>query len=154
MGAIGNVLVGVASVSFGGVALGYTVDGVWLSVRTDLNEIQTINLPGVKKRIIVSQKLEVTVNLAEGSLANLSKAIPGSSLTGATLTLGAANLQSGALVLIGKNPSGGNRTITLTEVNPIGEVRIPYRKAAISVVPVVYGAIIQSDGTFGTIVDS
>lgn len=154
MGAAGYVLVGVASISLGGVALGYTVDGVRLEIKSQFNDIKTINLVGTKKRVLVDQTVEVTVNLAEGSLVNMAAAIPGSGLTGSTLTIGGENLQESALVLIGKNPAGRNRTVTITAVNPVGNVSIPYKKGEISVVPVIFSAIVQSDGTFGTIVDT
>ncbi len=154
MGAAGYVLVGVASVSLDGVSLGYTADGVRLSIRSQFNDIKTINLVGTKKRVLVDQAVDVVVNLAEGSLANMAEAIPGSSLVGSTLTLGGSDLQEGTLVLVGKGPQGKTRTVTITEVNPTGDVGIPYRKNQASVVPVTFSAIVQSDGTFGTIVDA
>jgi len=150
-----NVLVGVCSVKFGTTELGWTSDGVMMTVRTDITGIKVEEIGGIIRRELIDQGIGVTLNMAEGTLINMSQAIPGSSLAGQTLTLGGSALQAGALVLVGKNPEGFARTITLTDVNPIGEVGIPYRKAEISIVPVTFEAnVTTTDGTFGTIVDS
>jgi len=150
-----NVLVGVCSVKFDTTELGWTSDGVVITARTDTFNIKVEEISGTIRREIIDQAVAVTLNMAEGTLINMSQAIPGSSLAGQTLTLGGSALQIGKLVLVGKTPDGFARTITLTEVNPIGEVGIPYRKAAISIVPVTFEAnVITADGTFGTIVDS
>ena len=154
MGTAANVLVGVASVSIGGVAVGYTADGVTMTVRSDFADIKVEELVGPIKRVLTNQTVEVTLNMAEGSIANIAEAIPGSTLADDTLTLGGGNLQEKELVLVGTNPAGFNRTITLTKVNPVGEVGMPYKKDEISVVPVTFSALVNDDGEFGTIVDA
>jgi hypothetical protein len=154
MGTAANVLIGVASVTIGETAVGYTADGVMMTVSSDFFDAKVEEIVGTIKRVLVDQEVEVTLNMAEGSLANMAEAIPGSSLDTNTLTLGGAALQEKALVLVGKNPAGFDRTITLTLVNPVGAVGIPYKKGEISVVPVTFKALADDSGEFGTIVDS
>jgi hypothetical protein len=154
MGTKANVLVGVAEVQIDSTPAGYTTDGVTMSVRSEFADIKVEEVVGAIKRILTEQEVQVTLNLAEGTIANLSKAIPGSSLAGATLTLGGGALQEVEIKLIGKNPAGFDRTITLTNCNPVGEVGIPYKKNEISVVPVTFKALVNDDGEFGTIVDA
>jgi hypothetical protein len=149
-----NVLVGVAAVSFGGTDLGWCEDGVTMTISTDVADIKVEEIIGTLKRVVTDQNITVTLNMAEGTIANLSNAIPQSTLASSTLTLGGGTYQSGALVLVGKNPGGYARTITLTKVNPTGDVGIPYKKGEISVIPVTFSALVSDDGTFGTIVDA
>ncbi len=154
MGSKANVLVGVAEIQIDSTPVGYTADGVTMSVRSEFADIKVEEVVGAIKRILTEQEVQVTLNLAEGTLANLSKSIPGSSLAGATLTLGGGALQEVEIQLIGKNPAGFDRTITLTTCNPVGEVGIPYKKDEISVIPVTFKALVNDDGEFGTIVDA
>jgi flagellar capping protein FliD len=151
-----NVLVGVAAVSFNDNDLGWCEDGVTMTISTDVADIKVEEIIGTLKRVVTDQGITVTLNMAEGTIANLANAIPQSSLneTGDTLTLGGGDYQSGKLVLVGKNPAGFDRTITLTKVNPTGDVGIPYKKGEISVVPVTFSALVGDDGTFGTIEDA
>lgn len=154
MGTKANVLVGVATVSIGGSAVGYTSDGVTMNIRSDFADIKVEEMVGTIKRVLTDQGVEITLNMAEGTLANLARAIPGSVLVEATLTLGGAALQDTAIVLVGKNPAGFARTITIPNVNPTGEVGIPYKKGEISIVPVTFSALVSDAGVFGTIVDA
>ncbi|MFA5558622.1 MAG: hypothetical protein WDA59_04070 [Methanofastidiosum sp.] len=154
MASSANVLVGVASVSFDSAPLGWTTDGVTLTINTEVADIKVEEVIGTIKRVVTDQSIEVTLNMAEGTLDNLAKAIPNSSLSSSTITLGGGTYQSGALVLIGKNPAGFNRTITLTKVTPIGSIGIPYKKGEISVIPVTFSALVGDTGQFGTIVDA
>ena len=154
MGEIANVLVGVAEVEINTEPVGYTADGVTMTIRSDFADIKVEELAGTIKRVLSDQRVEVTLNMAEGSLVNLAEAIPGSSLDAATLTIGGGALQEVQIKVIGTNPAGFNRTITLTACNPTGEVGIPFKKGEISVVPVTFSALIDDDGIFGTLVDA
>ena len=150
-----NVLVGVCSVDFAGVGLGWTSDGVMLTASTELFDVKVEEVIGVLKRVVTDQGVAVTLNMAEGTLVNMSKAIPGSVLAGNVLTIGGGALQSGALTLVGKNPAEKDRTIAFTDVNPTGEVGIPYRKGEISIVPVTFSAVVNpADGKFLAVTDT
>jgi len=155
-----NVLVGAAAITIGvGVlakVVGYTIDGVSMAVKSSFADIKVHELEGTPIRKLVDQELSVTLNMAEGDLASLVAAIPGSSLVTATstLTLGAAALALGRLTLVGTDPAGYPRLIILDDVNPTGEVGMVYKKGEVSVVPVTFSALVADAGTFGSVVDA
>lgn len=77
-----NVKLGVCKVLFDGVDLGYTKGGVEVSVSTDTHKVEvdqfgktTIN------ELIMSRNVSVKVPLAETTLENLVKTMPGATLT-------------------------------------------------------------------------
>lgn len=171
MGTRANVLVGAAEITIkpdfsgeegglaGDVTGFYTVDGVTMTVRSDVADIKVEENIGTIKRVLTDQDVTVALTFAEGELENLVAAIPGSYISGTTVTLGGGDptgevLQRFELELVGKNPAGFNRTITLNEVNPTGEVGIPYKKGEASVIPVTFSALVNDSKVFGTIVDA
>jgi hypothetical protein len=158
MGTKANVLIGTTEITLGvGVlarVVGYTMDGVTMSVKSDYFHAKSEENVGTLKRYLTNQEVEVTLNMAEGTLVDLTDAIPGSSLVGAVLTLGGATLQEHRLTLKGMTPGGRDRVIILTLVNPIGEVSMPYKKGEVSVVPVVFSALIDDSGEFGEVTDA
>lgn len=176
MGTTANVLVGVAEVTIDGALLEtggleeasllpitgfYTVDGVTLTVSSSFADIKVEENVGTIIRRLTDQEVKVTLTFAEGELANLCAAIPGSAINagGDVLTIGGGQaggllLQKFSLTLVGKNPAGGARTIALTAVNPTGEVGVPYKKGEISVVPVTFSCLVADTGIFGTITDA
>ena len=171
MGVTANVLVGDVTITIDGALLTsggleeasllpitgmYTTDGVTMTIRSDFANIKVEENVGTIIRRLVDQEVQVTINIAEGSLANLCAAIPGSEINvgGTIVTIGGGSLQEFSLVLVGEAPAAGTRTITLTKVNPIGEVGIPYKKGEISFVPVTFACIVADTGIFGTIEDS
>jgi hypothetical protein len=158
MGTKANVLIGTAEITLGvGVlarVVGYTTDGVTMSVKSDYFHAKSEENVGTLKRYLTNQEVEVALNIAEGALVDLADAIPGSSLTGAVLTLGGATLQEKRLTLRGITPGGLDRVIILTLVNPIGEVSMPYKKGEVSIVPVVFSALVADSGEFGEVTDA
>jgi len=158
MGTKANVLIGVAEITLDvGVdarVVGYTTDGVIMNVKSDYFHTKTEENVGTLKRYLIDQEVEVTLNIAEGTLTDLSDAIPSSSLVGNVLTLGGGSLQEHRLTLKGTTPGGRDRVIVLTLVNPTGEVAIPYKKGEVSIVPVVFSALVADSGEFGEITDA
>jgi len=158
MATTANVLVGDAEITIGvginALVIGYTVDGVDMTISSDLADIKVEDNEGTLIRRLVDQEVMVTLNVGEGTLANLEAAIPGSSEAAGTLTIGGATLQSHRLTLVGTNPAGYPRVIVLTEVNPTGEVAVPYKKGDISVVPMTFSALIDDSSNFGTVTDA
>ena len=159
MGTKAKVLVGVATVTLdiglgSELVVGYTADGVDMAFRSDFFDAKVEEIVGTIKRAIIDQTLEVTLNMAEGTLDNMTAAIPSASLAVATITLGGGSLQDTTLTLVGTDPAGAARTITLASVNPVGEVGIPYKKGEISIVPVTFSAVVDDSGNYGTLVDS
>ena len=162
MGVKANVLVGDATVvvttiaghPVGPVTIGYTVDGVVLAVRTSFANIKVEEVNGTIIRKITDQEVDVTLNIAEGTLDNLAMAIPGTHLVGAIITLGGDPLSEYSMVITGLDPAGAARTIALHHVNATGEVGIPFKKGEISVVPVTFSCLVHDAGDFGTITDA
>jgi hypothetical protein len=160
MGTKANVLIGTAEITLGvGIlarVVGYTTDGVIMNVKSDYFHAKSEENVGTLKRYLIDQGIEVTLNIAEGALVDLTDAIPGSSLNvaGTILTLGGGSLQEHRLTLRGTTPGGRDRVIILTLVNPIGEVSMPYKKGEVSVVPVVFSALVDDSGEFGEVTDA
>lgn len=158
MGMKANVLIGTAEITLGvGVlarVVGYTTDGVTMNVKSDYFHAKSEENVGTLKRYLIDQEVEVALNIAEGALVDLADAIPGSSLVGAVLTLGGGSLQEHRLTLRGTTPGGKDRVIILTLVNPIGAVSVPYKKGEVSIVPVVFSALVDDSGEFGEVTDA
>lgn len=163
--AVANVLVGTVSVKFSPTGLtdtflGWTIDGVTMTITSEEVDIKVDDIVGPIKRVLVDQSIEVTLNMAETELADMAKLIPGSIESPAgTIILGGGSpggsrLQTGPLVMVGLTPTGTARTISLTNVTPTGATAIPYKKDAVSVFPVTFLALANVDGEFGTIVDA
>lgn len=155
-----NVLVGVAEITLGvGInanVIGYTVDGVNMTVRSTFFDAKVEENEGTLIRRLTDQEVTVTLNVAEGTLANLAAAIPGCSLDVPTdtLTIGGIDLQEHRLTLRGTTPAGRDRVIVLNSVNPTGEVTTPYKKGDITVVPMTFSALVDDDEEFGSILDA
>jgi hypothetical protein len=154
-----NVLVGVVQatlgVGSGARVLGYTTDGVTMSVKSETADIKVDEVEGSIIRRLTGQEMSVSLNLAEGDLESLLAAIPGAVLTSpTTITLGSGALQESRLTLVGVDPAGKPRLIILTAVNPVGEVGIPFKKGEVSVIPVTFGALVADTGVFGTVEDA
>jgi len=159
MGTVANVLVGDASITLGvGVlarVIGYTVDGATMTVRTSKADIKVEEDDGTIIRRLIDQEVDVTLNVAEGAMADLAAAIPGAVVTSPTITtIGGGALQSHRLTLVGINPAGLPRVIVLDAVNPTGEVGVPYKKGEVSVVPMTFSALVSSIGVFGSTTDA
>jgi len=126
-----NVLVGDAEITLGvgvdAVVIGYTVDGVNMSNSSTFADIKVDENEGTLIRRLTDQEVIVTLNVAEGALANLTAAVPGSSINvgGDIVTIGGSTLQEHRLTLKGLDPAGYPRVIVLTSVNPTGEVSTP-----------------------------
>uniref|UniRef100_A0A6M3KKG2 Tail protein n=1 Tax=viral metagenome TaxID=1070528 RepID=A0A6M3KKG2_9ZZZZ len=159
MGAKANVLVGDVKVTMGvginAVVIGYSIDGVSMTVRSTDANIKVEENEGTLIRRLIDQEVDVTLNLAEGTLVNLTAAIPGAvATTGAITTIGGGALQSHRLTLEGLNPVGTPRIIVLTEVNPTGEVGVPFKKDKVSIIPITFSALVADTGIFGTSTDA
>jgi len=165
MGTVANVLVGdavltVTSLSVpphpaGPVTIGFTIDGVTMSVRTSFANIKVEETNGTIIRRIIDQEVDLTINVAEGTLDNLTIALPGSTVAAPAITLGGGALQEYSLSLVGIGPTATFvRTIVLNRVNSTGEVGIPFKKGDVSVVPITFSALVDNAGVFGTITDS
>lgn len=76
-----NVKLGVCKVSFGGTDLGFTKGGVQVAVETETHEVTVDQMGNTPiNEYITSRTCTVTVPLAETTLDNLVKIMPGATL--------------------------------------------------------------------------
>lgn len=156
---IANVLVGVATLSIkypvGGsyVEVGYTEDGVTFEYSADMSDIDVEEETFSIDRVITKETLSVICNMAESSLYNIDKAIAGSVLAASTITIGGGVNKQMSILLVGTNPAGYARTITIPLATATGAVGMPYKKGEKTVVPVTFQAL-KGAGDVATIVDS
>jgi len=157
-----NVMVGVAVLSFkyplGGVwtEVGYTEDGVTLEYATDTEDIYVEEETVAIDRVVTREVTSITCNMAESSLANIDKAIPGSALVGATITVGptgGGKIKKMGVKVVGVPPAGASRTIEIPLATAVGSVGMPYKKGEKTVVPVTFQAL-KGAAPACTIIDS
>lgn len=76
-----NVKLGVCTVSFGGVDLGYTKGGVEVEIATETHRVTVDQFGSAPiNEYVTSREVKVRVPLAESTLDNLIKVLPGSTL--------------------------------------------------------------------------
>ena len=159
MGNSANVLVGVATLSIkypvGGtyVDVGYTEDGVSMEYSVNESDIEVEEATVPVDRVITSEDVKFTCNMAESSLANMDKAIAGSVLAGSVITIGGGTNKKMSVKIVGRNPAGFARTIEIPLATATGTVGMSYKKGSKTVVPVTFSALYNS-GTVCTITDS
>lgn len=116
---ISEVLVGEGTLSIkypvGGayVDVGYTDDGVVMETLAETLDIKVMELTHPIKRVITGETSRFTCNLAQASLDNLNKAIPGGVLAGQVLSIGGGTIKEMQAKFVGTNPAGLARTIVL-----------------------------------------
>ena len=154
-----RVLVGVANIEIkypvGGayVDAGYTEDGVILEVATDTADIEVEEETVPIERVITKETVAVILNMAETSLFNIDKAIPGSALATATISIGDGTIKEMSIKVSGTTPTAGTRTIEIPLATAVGTVAQSYRKNEKTVVPVRFEAL-KGAGAAVTIIDT
>lgn len=153
MGTAANVKMGVCSVKFNSVDLGYTSGGVKCSFSTESKEIEVDQEDVPIGEIITKQNFQVEVPMAEYDLARLEELLPGATLVtdGTTPTKkklvlsGAAgsNLLDMAAELI-LEPAGettDNFNVTLHHAVPIPSIEFAFEKENTRVFNVTFKAL-------------
>ena len=135
------------------VEVGYTKDGVDLEYNADTKDIDVEEATFPIKRVIAKEKLTVKCNMSESSLINMDKAIAGSVLAASTITIGGGIIKQMSIQIVGTNPAGFARTITIPLATAVGTVGMKYRKGEETVVPVEFQAL-KGASDVCTIVDS
>ena len=156
---ISNVLVGVATIEIkypiGGsyVEAGYTEDGISIEQTTDeaLIEVEEETYP--IDSVITREATLVTLNMAEASLYNIDKAIPGSVLAGSVLTIGGGVNKQMSIRVVGTNPAGFDRTYEFPLCVASGVVSLAHRKGEKTIVAVSFN-VLKGAGDAFTVTDS
>lgn len=153
-----NVKLGVCSVLFNEVDLGFTKGGVEVEVTTDTHEV-TVDQMGETPidEIITGRKVSVKVPLAETTLENLVRIMPGATLitdgtdptkkkvvvtTGVSISLLATAQQ---LTLRPKN-STGDEDFTIFKANTAGAITFAYTTDTERVFNVTFKGYASSNG--------
>lgn len=134
--------------------VGYTEDGVTMEYTADEADIEVEEETFPIDRVITKETVAVTCNMAESSLYNMDKAMAGSLLSGSILKLGAGTNKKISLEIIGTNPAGFLRIISIPVCTATGAVGMPYKKGEKTVVPVTFQALKTADHPACTIVDN
>lgn len=165
MADITNVKMGVCSVSFDGVDLGHTKGGVTVTYEPEIHDI-TVDLYGSTpaEKVLIGQKLKAKVPLAESSIANLTVAIPESTVDGTNLTFGGEvglrmSSVAGELVLHPiANDTDLSEDIIIYSAVVVSTLEIPFKVDAERILEIEFEGMIdetKSDGNMlGMIGDS
>lgn len=173
-----NILVGAGTIKLSGqndangtpatalADMGYTIDGVELTLEPTIVDIIVDQLGDAAKLIEQSIKIMVKTTLAEATLANLAIAWgrPDAAYTanglGGTLKLGVNETGKPTerqLQFIGKSPEGFNRTYTCYRAISASSSGHSYKRGEATVYPVEFRILPDGAHTgqeYGTIVDA
>lgn len=121
--------------SAGFTEVGYTDDGVTVTYTPTFKSIDVDESMSPVQIVLIGEKLEISVKLAEATLLNLVQSIAGSTLTEntttSTLTLGnPSNPNQGEIVLGFQGPAPSSQP----GVNTLGRVMVVYRAKATAAV--------------------
>jgi hypothetical protein len=173
-----NILVGVGYLELSGeldangvpatplADMGYTIDGVEITLEPDMVDIVVDQLGDAAKIIEQSIKVMIKSTLAEATLANLAIAWgrPDAAYTangvGGTLNLGVNPTGKPAermLRFVGKSPEGYDRTYTCNRAISASSSGHSYKRGEATVFPVDFRILPDGASTgaeYGTIVDA
>lgn len=128
--------------------VGGTLDGVTITAENEWFTLAMDQVVDVVGRTQISRNIQVATNLAEPTLANLSYALNGGTVTASasysvfdpqTLTAGVAPTYK-AVLMEGLSPGGFRRWIIFRRCLSIESVEVPYKKDEQTVYPVTWGA--------------
>jgi hypothetical protein len=173
-----NILVGVGTIQLSGeldsngvpasslADMGYTIDGVEITMEPDIVDIVVDQLGDAAKLIEQSVKVMIKTTLAEATLANLAIAWgrPDAAYTAGTL---GGELKLGVnptgkpterqLAFVGKSPEGLDRTYTCWRAVSVASSAHSYKRGEATVFPVEFRILPDGSRTgeeYGVIVDA
>lgn len=174
---IKNILVGVGKIeandtsgdtfqASGFYDLGFTIDGVEITMEPDIVDIVVDQLGDAAKLIKQSAKVMVKTTMAEATLENLALAwgyaANAVSTAGSAKTFKLAVFDTGipnekSLRFTGKSPDGLARVYTSRRVVSVSAVGTSYKRGEATVIPVEFRVLPDANMTgseYGTIVDT
>lgn len=134
--------------------IGYTEDGITIEYTADEADVEVEEETFPINRVITKETVGITCNMAESSLYNIDKAMAGSLLSGSILKLGAGVNKAISLQIVGTNPAGFYRSITIPFCTATGAVGMSYRKGEKTIIPVTFQALKTANEPAVTIVDN
>lgn len=134
------------------VEVGYTADGVTMEYNADTFDAMVDEETFPVDRSITAERLQITCNMAEASIANLDYAMAGAVLSGSILTFGLGAIKEMNVKLEGIDPAGFHLAIMLPRVTAMGTVGMQYQKGGVTVVPLTLQALKPATGHVCTVV--
>jgi len=154
-----NIIVGAASITIDGSNVGYTKGGCTVRYEPEYVDVTADQAIGVVQKRRQNERMYVVMTMLEVTLARIRQAFnqPAGNLTGSTLTLGYNNscvVNEHALVLTGVGPSCGTRTFTFGRCIAMGNREYKMSREEEVAFEVEFEVLKNTNGNFGTIVDS
>jgi len=154
-----NIIIGAAQVSIGGSDVGYTKGGVTVRYEPEFVDVIADQAVGVVRKGRSLERMYVMTTLLEVTLNQIRLAFmqPQANLSGQTLTLGYDDscwVDEVAIVLVGVGPSCGTRTFTFSKCVTFGTREYTMQREEETAFEVEFEILKDSNGAFGTIVDS
>ncbi len=134
--------------------IGYTEDGVNLTYTAEEVDIEVEEETVPIGRVITKETIEVTCNMAENTLANMTLAMAGAVLSGNILTIGSGVNKTLNLKIEGVTPEGFLRAIQIQKCTAMGAVGQSYKKGEKTVLPVTFQALKTTGLPAVTVVDN
>lgn len=167
MGDVTNVQVGACSVTFGGIDLGHTKEGVEVSYEPEYSDVSVDKYGNtIVEKYLLGEKLTAKMKLAEYTIANLRVAMPQTEFAGSgnsRVTMGAAagkkaKTDSAQLVLHPLIEGTKRHDIVIYKAYVSSAVVLPHKVDEPKLVEVTFEALLdetKSDGNYlGMIGDS
>jgi hypothetical protein len=160
-----NIVVGAATFKIdvlgGSVAdVGYTKGGVTVRYEPEFVDVMADSAIGLVKKVRSMERLYVTTTFLEVGLLNLKTAFgqPASNLSGTTsLDLGYSNIcgtPEFVIQIIGQSPQCGTRTFNFAKCVAMGTREITMSREEEVSFEVEFEVMKDSNGNFGSVVDS
>lgn len=155
-----NIIIGAATISLGGVDLGYTQGGIIVAHEPEFIDVIADQAAGVVKKARSVERMYVRTTMLELTLENVRKTFmfPTANLTGGTsLLLGYNDVcwtDETTIVLVGSSPNCGTRTFTLNTCVAMGSKEYTMTRENPAALAVEFEVLKDSNGNFGGIVDS
>jgi hypothetical protein len=126
MGNQNNIIVGPASLSIGGIDVGFTQGGISLRKQTEFVDVDADQLGGVARKVATFERMFLTTTLLEVTRSNMQQLMnePASNLDGTSLAFGTGDPAATeySLTVTGDAPSSGTRTYTFYRAVAVDEI--------------------------------
>jgi len=155
-----NVLWGTGLISIGDssggtfVDIGATEEGFNISLVTETEDVAVDELTQLIDKIITRQAVVAEFTMAEATLSNMLKVMPGVTGTTTITMMGQTSLSKVSLKFVATKAGGGTRTITLSYGVFTSDAAQSYRKGQKWMVPCRFETLYDSATPTFTIADS
>lgn len=159
MGNADNIIIGAAQVRFDNDDVGYTKGGTMLRYEPEFIDVVADQVGGVVRKARSLERAYVRTTLLEVTLEQIRRAFmfPKTNLDSSTLTLGYNNScwsEETEIILVTVSPSCGTRTFTFPRCVAFGSREYNMTREEETAFEVEFEVLKDSNGHFGTCVDS